>query len=191
MHPDELEIWLAAWGLYYREEWPPVDPDERPRFSRSHPIAQALPFAPGTVAAAAQHLLGRDGRDRRRIMAKAVGLKHVHIVPMAYVDPVRCKEGAKGDGTHATRTVPPQVERIEREAKQLEELLLVRGLVFRAQYCVEGDTAGKALWVTSQWRKSKRDALVSINQFRNELAFARVWMQARLIGGLTAISVQA
>ncbi|MEO7938719.1 MAG: hypothetical protein ABIR55_08855 [Burkholderiaceae bacterium] len=183
---DDIETLLKSWGLYY---------GERPRPERSsrtveHTLARAMTFAeckPGkAVNHATRQLVGRDGTARRRIMGKAAGLGTLErpgLVPMCFVDPVPVPSGSGGGGSDRSseRPVPKALQIVEVEVKALEQIHLVRALCLRAHYCVEGDRDARCEWVTTEVRKFSRHAKrVELTQFKNEVAFAKVWMQARL-----------
>ena len=68
---------LRAWGIASVNRW---------CFSRGdrsiHVLEQARDLAPGTKENALRDLIGRDGADRRRLMAGKAGVKGMDIVPM-------------------------------------------------------------------------------------------------------------
>lgn len=192
MADEKLEALLKGWGLYYAVAPRREASDYVPRSERTvaHPIAQARQFSQGRkVKHATRKLVGRDGCSRLLIMGRAAGLKTAagHTAPISadFVDPVRCKEtNSGGFGSFESRPVPAELQRVEREVKALESLpgMMVRAMCLRAAYCVQGDSEGKAAWVTDEFRKASPHAdPVKLNVYRNELAFAKVWIHARLI----------
>jgi hypothetical protein len=173
MAEDQVDRLLKAWGTFYRQgAHPPVPRSERTR----HALA-AMQVAPGRKVRRVK-LAPRDGYTRRLIMGRAAGLGHA--IPMAFVDPVPCKE-TRSSGYQPERPVPGEVQHVEATVKALERVDLLRGLCLRAHYCVEGDREEKALWVTDEFRKAKHDAArVTVNVLKNEAAFGRAWVEGRL-----------
>lgn len=91
MADDKLEALLTNWGAEYCGRF--RDEPRRYRETASHPIARGMQFAPGkSTRHATRQLVGRGGYARRRLMAKATGIKGMHVVSAAVVDPVPCRE---------------------------------------------------------------------------------------------------
>lgn len=186
MAEDKFEELLAAWGLEYGGKF--RDEPRRWRNTAHHPIARGMEFAPGKkVTHATRQLLGRDGYARRRIAARAAGMKGMHVVPAALVDPVPCRETRPSGGFHS-RPVPIELQRVERAVQALEAISMIRALCVRVQYCgSEANQKDKAARVTEELRKlSKGHEGISLNMYREQLGFARVWLHGRLLEYLTA-----
>lgn len=160
MTADELESRLREWGRAYGEgrpkEW-----QEEATLTGSHPIAQAMQFAPGKaqreVAVAWQ-------RRRRRDY---------------WIDPMPCKETHQSSG-HAVLLggssvrFTPQVEVVQSAVLALYRQDVVRGLVLQLQYCRRGSQSDKAAMMAAQGHRMK------LRAYREALAFAKGWVGARL-----------
>lgn len=178
MKDEAFETLLKAWGLYYHER-PPMERGTRQRVS--HPIAQSMQFAPGKrVRHATAKLVGRDGRDRRSIMGAAAGI--AGPVPMAYVDPVRCKQtNSGGYGAHDSRPVPRELQQVDQAVRELETISVVRAMCIRVQYCTEGDHASKVVVVNDRMIACTRHFdRIGLSRYRDELLYARTWLHGRL-----------
>lgn len=175
----KLDKLLKLWGIAYAER----RHFEEYRRRATHPIATSMQF--GTRSKRRRkddsHTpVGRSGVSRRRIMARAVGIKGLNIIPADYVDPVPCKEGGRGGGIYS-RPVHPELVRVETAVKELEELRPLRGLCVRMNFCTEGTHQEKAEAVTERMRKVSKDFRgISVDQFRDEVLFGRVWLEGRL-----------
>ncbi|HFF2842358.1 TPA: hypothetical protein ACGCEE_000071 [Stenotrophomonas maltophilia] len=66
-----------------------------------HVLDKVRDHAPLTRERAIQDLVGRDGTDRRRLMAAGAGVKGLRIVPLWAADPIRASSDA--DHPHATQ----------------------------------------------------------------------------------------
>ena len=182
MADDPFETLLKAWGLYYHER----APAERGVRSRvSHPIAMSMQFGAKKVKRATREVLGRDGRGRRAIMGGAVGIEGFGLVPMAFVDPVRCKETRSGGGSYEGRPVPKELQNVDMAVRELEELSVVRAMCIRVQYCMEGDHATKVCLVNERMERVTRGfERIGLSRYRDELLYGRVWLHGRLTPAL-------
>lgn len=181
----DIDTLLKAWGRLYQER-PRIEYGER-RQRPEHPIARSMEFAPGKKVKRSTVALGRDGRGRRRIMAAAVGLKGLTVVPMAYVDPVPCKETRSNTYGIHSRPVPKEIQRVEQAVKELEQVDYLRALCLRINYCREGRHDEKAKQATDQIREVNRDhKAVTVSDFRDELMYGRIWLHGRLYAAETA-----
>lgn len=173
MNMQELDNLLREWGglSKYVEER-----GEKP--TDFHALARALDYAPGTRARAAIRLAGRDGRDRRKLMARELVACGVRLVPQDYVDPVRGKEnrgGGGGNGGRARDTTPPHLKPVQEAALALYRIDTLRGLVLRQEYCGYGCQSEKADKVGLAIGSP-----VGLRVYRESLAHAKGWMHARL-----------
>lgn len=168
---DELDTLLCEWGALskYTEQ-------RKEGAGDFHALARALDFAPGTRARAAIRLVGRDGGDRRRLMARELGACGVRLVPQDYVDPVRGKENRGGGLGGAGRdTTPAHLRPVQAAATELYRVDTLRGLVLRQEFCGYGCQSDKAVKVGQAI-----GAPVGLRVYREALAYAKGWMYARL-----------
>lgn len=183
MDKDALESLLKAWGVVYAERTRRHVEFGRQRSDVSHPIARAMQFAPGKRVSKAKLSSERGGLYRRRLMARAAQVPGLTILPAEFVDPIPCRETRRHAGSYG-RPVPPELARVDVACRALEESSLLRGTVLRVAYCTEGDHQAKAEEVTARMREVSKDfAGVTVSRFRDELLFARIWMDGRLSGG--------
>jgi hypothetical protein len=175
MTTDDLEALLRAWGQEYGTAPPAVSQCER-RVSASHPIAASMEFAPGKRATIKQRTtMDRGGHSRRRLMARASGVKGMRIVPAEFVDPIPCRETRSVGGGVTNRPVPLELQRVERAALELMRIDRLRGLCLRLNYCTLGSHEEKAAAVSGVVNEP-----VKLRRFRDELDRARIWMHGRL-----------
>ena len=179
---DDFEALLRAWGKVYGEDRTNdagYTPD--PMQATAHPIARAMEFAPGKSGGRRRTLsLERGGVERRRIMARAAGIKGMQLVPAVLVDPVPCRE-TRPSLAAISRPVPVELLRVERAALDLIDIEYLRGLCLRVNYCTRGDHDAKAVIVSDRLRQvSPRHVDIKVRRFRDELEHARIWMQGRL-----------
>lgn len=147
----ELEKLLRAWAKEYGQR-PPVtsegwdEGEGSEGFYTQHPLARAQEYAPGT-AKAVLVTYRRDGSDRRRRMAEAVGLPQMRVVGMGYVDPVPCIETRPDRRTpmHVSRPQPEEdVERVQRHVMAMIEACPEYGNALQIHYCTRGALEEKA-----------------------------------------------
>ncbi len=160
MTADELENLLREWGRAYGEN-APREWEEDCTLTGTHPIAQAMEFAPGRA---------------QRTVAVAWQRKRRHEY---WIDPMPCTETRQSSG-HAVLLggsavrFTPVVEQIQTFALALYRQDTVRGLVLQAQYCKRGRQTDKAAWVTAQGHTMR------LRAYREALAFAKGWIGAKL-----------
>lgn len=178
MTNDDLETLLRAWGRVFGERPPADDHDDRPARA-VNPIARGMEFAPGKrqVVLRQRTTMHRGGQDRRMAMAVAAGgaAAGVRIVSAAFVDPVPCTETRSHRSEARDWPVPPQIARVERAALDLQSANDFRGRCLRVNYCTRGSHEDKVLRLSNDL-----GAYVKLKRFRDEVAYARVWMHARL-----------
>jgi hypothetical protein len=176
MTTDDLEALLRAWGQAYGTAPAPERKPER-RAPASHTIAVRMQFAPGKrVATIKQRTnMDRGGHARRRLMARASGIKGMRIVPADFVDAIPCRETRSGGGGVESRAVPVELQRVERHALELMRINRLRGLCLRFEYCTLGPHSVKAAAVAEVLGQE-----VKLKRFRDELERAEIFMHARL-----------
>lgn len=185
---EQLETLLKAWGICYFER--PRTEDYQRRSRLAHPIAQSMQFGAKKKVTRTTEWLKRAGYDRRRIMGVAAGIP---MVAAAFVDPVPCKQSRKGKGGgHGSgRPVHPDIQRVEQAVKDLEGVNFVRALCLRMKFCTEGLDADKAAAATERLREITRDPGrkgISVDTFRDEVMFGRLWVQAIVTSAQAALS---
>jgi hypothetical protein len=181
MTDNELEELLRQWGALskYTEA-------RKEGASDFHALQRAREFAPGTRARAAMRLVGRDGHDRRKLMARELGACGVRLVPMDYVDPVKGSDSRKGGGVSscpARDDTPPHLRPVAAAALHLYRVDTLKGLCLRQEYCGYGSQSDKADRVSLAM-----ESPVGLRMYREALAHARGWMQARLTMQLSVAS---
>lgn len=178
MTGDELDALLQRWGRAEtgRHEFPQYREERETTGPGSHPISRAREFAPMTRTRASAKLAGRDGGDRRRTMAAAVGIRGLHLIPMAYCDHIRCTEThSGGGGASVDQGVPPELRHVARAMMDLYRIDTFKGLVARHEYTGSGYQSDKADRVSLAL-----GAPVTLRQYRDGLRAARLWMLGRL-----------
>ena len=173
MNEGELDQLLMEWGALskYTEA-------RRDGASDFHVLQRARDFAPGTRERAAKRIVGRDGYDRRRMMARELDVCGVHVVPMDFVDPVPCHSRGGGGGISSSRardSTPAHLRPVAAAALELYRVDTMRGLVLRQEYCGYGPQAEKAERVSVAI-----GSRIGLRIYREALAHARGWMLARL-----------
>jgi hypothetical protein len=179
MADDRFELLMKAWGRAYWQE--PAEAAYERRTRIAHPIAQSMEFAPGKRSRQViRKIIGRDGTSRRRIMARATGIEGFDMVPTGFAEPIRCKE-TPSIHYQPEALVPAELQRVEQAVRELEEFKLIRGLCVRMNYCLEGQHAEKALEATNRMRRiSKGHKVISVDMFRDELLYGRIWIHGRV-----------
>jgi hypothetical protein len=172
MKNDELDALLREWGALSK-----YNEARQEGANDFHALQRAREFAPGTRARAAMRLVGRDGRDRRRLMARELETCGVRLVPMDYVDPVRAKANGGGGLAGPSRdSTPPHLRRVAQAALELYRIDTLRGLCLNFEYCGYGSQSEKAERVALAMNGQR----VGLRIYREALAHAKGWMHARL-----------
>lgn len=185
MTNDQLESLLRTWGRIYGER-PTGDGDDG-----AHPvsgygansIAVAMQFAPGKRSAVIRQRthMDRGGVARRRMMADAAfadrppGERRMRIVPACYVDPIPARESRSVRNLARDWPVPAEIQRVQRAALDLAKVDTERGVCLRVHYCTIGSRDDKA-----NDAAMRIGAPMTVAMYRNAVAFAKVWMHARL-----------
>ena len=145
-----------------------------------HVLDKVRDHAPLTRERALQDLVGRDGADRRRLMAAGSGVQGLRIVPLWAADPIRASNDA--DHPHDNPEiavdvgVPDELRWIDRALASMERQSPLRALIMRTEFTVSASQAVKARMVAERYGGS-----LSVWQYRRELQRATDW-----IGGARA-----
>jgi len=163
MTPEQLEHLLRRWG-WANSERPPCDADEISLADATpcHPLVRAAQFPPGEGV-----MSGRASKSMARLRG----------VPDWGFQPTVCTE----DRTYRISTpddTPPEIQRVQRASLELQTADPLRGLCLRVNYCTCGSHWEKAQAVSLKYGKP-----VKLKRYRDEVAFARVWMMGRLAAG--------
>jgi len=101
--------------------------------------------------------------------------RRMRIVPASYVDPTPCRESRSVRNLATDWPVPAEIQRVQREALNLHAIDTERGICLRVHYCTIASREDKTL------DASKRiGTTMTLPMYRNAVAFAKVWMHARL-----------
>ncbi len=140
MSQDDLIQQMQRWGLV--KTFVQRDPAEPKPVLREHIIQRTRRFAPLTRKRAAKQLVKRDGGARRRIVAKAAGVKGMGIVPKWSNDPIPCTETRCGRPTELKEVLhmPAELQWIDAAVGKLTERAPILGLVVRAEFTGFGAT---------------------------------------------------
>lgn len=178
MNDKQLDDLLREWGE--ESKYQRARLEDGGGVSDFHVLQRAREFAPGTRKKAAIKLIGRDGSDRRRFMARELGACGVRLVPMAFVDPAfggACGNNGGGGVSDGPRNnLPAHLRPVEAASLELYRLDTLRGLVLRQEYCGYGRQDEKAIRVGEVL-----GAPVGLRVYRESLAMAKGWMLARLV----------
>lgn len=171
MTPKEVELRLIEWGALAKYEEAKEDAG-----NDFHVLQRARDFAPGTREKAAAQLVGRDGGERRRLMARDLKGCGIRVVPKSYVDPVPGKTTRKpGPRERIGDSIPERLKAVHHAALELYRADPVAGIVLRQEYCAYGSQGTKAYRVSEAIGKK-----VGIRVYRETLARALGWMHAKL-----------
>lgn len=144
-----------------------------------HVLDKARDFAPGTKERALRDLVGRDGTERRRFMARRSGADAMHILPTWAVDPIRSTNNA--DRPHdnpeiaVDMGIPDKLRWVESALLAMERQNLLRALIVRTEYTVAASQAVKARMVAEKYGGE-----LSVWQYRRELQRGVDWMGGRI-----------
>lgn len=193
MTPKEVREILREWGLATVNRYC-YSHSER----STHKLQQARDMAPGTKERAAKMLMGRDGTDRRRLMAAAAGVKGMDVAPMWSCDPIRASNDADHPHERAEIAVdvgiPEGLIGVDRAVTQLARRYPLRGSVVRTEYTVSAKQAAKVRIAVREFEKDMARLLgvdpkpedenapvaLTLRQYRLELDKALEWLSARI-----------
>lgn len=176
MKPKALMDQLREWGvsqIIHELRVAEVLPNPR-----EHIIERSRRFAPMTRKRAAKLLLGRDGEDRRRLVARAAGVQGMTVAPKWSTDPIRCTETRSG-GPRATAaiapTTPDDLRWIDRALAQMTRSHPIRALVVREEFSGRGVTQRQRAKAVAE----AYGGAFSVWQYRRELEQALSWLDGR------------
>lgn len=174
---DELDDLLRRWGDAQIGRHDAANDDRVCRDPGSHPISKAREFAPMTREKFANQIVGRDGRERRTLMAAKSGVRGMRIVPQWACDPVSGKETRHmGPVASVDRGLPAELRIVDRALMDLYRANTLRGLVMRIEYTGFGRHTDKA----EQVAKAMRIPELSVRKYRDELRMGREWLRIEL-----------
>lgn len=144
-----------------------------------HVLDKVRDHAPLTRERALQDLVGRDGRDRRRLMAAGTGVKGLRILPLWAADPIR----ASNDASHPHDLpevavdvgIPDELRWIDRALASMERQYPMRALILRTEFTASASQAVKARMVAEQY-----GGTLSVWQYRRELQRGVDFMGGRI-----------
>jgi len=144
-----------------------------------HALELARDLAPGTKENAQRQLMGRDGTDRRRLMAAGTGIEGFNIVPMWAADPIRSSNDASPPSDlpeiAIDQGIPDHLRWVDRALAQVCRVSPLRAMVVRTEFTVSGSQAVKARMVREQY-----GGTLSVWQYRRELQRALDWLDAKM-----------
>lgn len=186
MTSDELETLLRAWGRVMGERPPVDDGDDRP--SRAvHALARGMEMAPGKrqVVIRERTAMHRAGQGRRALMAVAAGGAAVgmRLAPTWAVDPVHFTETRSYRNESRDWPIPPEILRVERAAIDLQKIDDLRGRCLRVRYCMRASDEERVMRMMASMDLAALEKIggyLKLKRFRDEVAYARVWMHGRL-----------
>ncbi len=180
---------LRLWGVAQANRYALTRADRS-----THALEKARDMAPGTRENALRDLVGRDGTDRRKMMAARTGVMGLSILPTWAVDPIRSTNDAghpqDNEEIPVDMGIPDELRWIDRALSSLARQYLLRAIIVRTEYTVSASQRIKAkmacdLFVEEMARRmgispppqgdSGRDALTP-RQYRHELAAALTWL---------------
>lgn len=144
-----------------------------------HVLDKVRDHAPLTRERALQDLVGRDGTDRRRLLAAGAGVKGLRIVPLWAAEPIRASNDA--DHPHDNPEiavdvgVPDELRWIDRALASMERQHPMRTLIVRTEFTVSASQAVKARMVAEKY-----GGILSVWQYRRELQRAVDWLGGRI-----------
>lgn len=165
---------LRAWGIATANRW---------CYSRGdrtiHVLQQARDIAPGTKERALRDLVGRDGTDRRKLMAASTTM---NIVPTWACDPIRATNDADHPHERAEiaidQGIPDGLMWVDRAVRMMERDMPLRGLVVRTEFTVSASQGVKTNMVRDLY-----GGKLTLRQYRLELERAIDWL-----GGMSAMA---
>lgn len=170
MQRKDLVAALRAWGHATVNRFAVC------RADRSvHALDKARDLAPGTRERAVRALVGRDGTDRRRAMARAAGIKQLTILPKWSCEPIRAANDA--DRPHDNpeiahdQGIPDELRWLDSAIAQMQRQYPMRAMIVRTEFTVAAGQRAKARMVSEQY-----GGALSVWQYRAELERAMAWI---------------
>lgn len=173
---ESVQKQLARWGAAKTFAADRIaDAADNPR---QHIIDRLTRFAPKTRKRAQKKILGRDGEDRRRIVASKARIRGMPVVPMWAVDPIRCTQTRVGGpipDRQRADIMPAELIWIDRALDAMAKNDPVAALVLRVEYTKDGTQqerakiaarVGKLSMTFWQYRKELDRAVAMLEGFR-------------------------
>jgi hypothetical protein len=177
MADDELTAQLKRWGIATMARF--AINDDGPS-AGDHILAKNRDLAPGSRENFERELVGRDGGDRRRYMARMASSDKLKlsIIPVWAVDPVRGRNDA-GRPRELERQwidlgVPDELRWIDSALAQMSRSHPIRALILREEYCGAGTHAAKCARVQYEY-----GGTLSVRQYRAELKRGLEWLDGK------------
>lgn len=145
-----------------------------------HVLDKVRDHAPLTRERALQDMVGRNGADRRRLMAAGSGVQGLRIVPLWAVDPILASNDA--DHPHDSPEiavdmgVPDELRWIDRALASMERQYPMRALILRTEFTVSASQAVKARMVAEKY-----GGTLSVWQYRRELQRGVDFMGGKMV----------
>lgn len=171
---DPMVQALRAWGHAQANRYALSHADRS-----VHVLDKARDFAPGTKERALRDLVGRDGTERRRFMARRSGVDAMHILPTWAVDPIRSTNNA--DRPHDNPEIavdvgiPDNLRWVESAIAAMMRQNPLRGLIVHTEYTVAASQAVKARMVAEKYGGS-----LTLRQYRYELGRSLDLLRGRM-----------
>jgi hypothetical protein len=146
MNREALIAELQAWG--FAKTYVDQRREEVRENPRAHIIERLRRHAPGTLKRAQRVLIGRDGADRRRIMAEKASIRGVRVLPMWACDPVRCTATRKGQWARpqdVDLTMPPELAWVDVALSALGRQYPILELIVRTEFTHDGIQRERAM----------------------------------------------
>jgi hypothetical protein len=174
MKLDDLRLALRQWGIATANRYCMTRSDRT-----EHMLDKAREMAPGTKENALRALVGRDGRDRRRLMAAGTGVDSMRLLPWWAADPIPASNDAQRPHDRAEiafdQGIPDELMWVERAVAQLTRQYPLRGLVVRTEYTISTSQESKARMVREEYGGS-----LTLRQYRLELHRSWDWLAGRM-----------
>lgn len=171
---DPMVQALRAWGHAQANRYALSHADRS-----VHVLDKARDFAPGTKERALRDLVGRDGGERRRFMARRSGVDAMNILPTWAVDPIRSTNNA--DRPHDNPEIavdvgiPDNLRWVESAIAAMMRQNPLRGLIVHTEYTVAASQAVKARMVAEKYGGS-----LTLRQYRYELGRSLDLLRGRM-----------
>lgn len=140
-----------------------------------HIIERSRHFAPMTRKLAARKLATRDGEARRRIMARAAGVKGMTAVPKWSCDPIRCPSTRGGGGGGVSHAVvvemPSELAWVDRALRDMAAQAPLRAMIVRIEFTDERPQKDRASEAQHRYGGE-----LTFWQYRKELDRAVSWL---------------
>lgn len=143
-----------------------------------HALEQARDLAPGTRERAERDLVGRDGLERRQLMASHSGVKGLKALPKWAVDPVPARNDASlphdNPEIAVDMGIPEDLRWLDRAIVALARQNPIRERIVRTEFTVSASQAVKAKMVEQGY-----GGKLTVWQYRRELERSIEWISGR------------